>query len=144
LNLNGYCYRCSNPGITVINMHKCLVLTSVVWFAFHVSALRAYPPPDPPPSKLRQLIVAGDLKGAVKVCDSLAEYYRQLGTQPPPDSIAANYEFFMGYYLLAKAQVLALQHDFVAADLSFSEAERSVKPREDGQVGMFDPPWKAL
>jgi hypothetical protein len=125
-------------------MRNSLFLAACICVLFHVSQSQAYSPPDPQPAKIRQLIIAGDFAGAIKVCDYLIGYYRDLGTQPTQDVIAANYTFSMGYYLLARAQIFALQGHFDRAAQSLAEAESSVTLRGGSDPGIFDEPWSGL
>lgn len=96
-------------------------------------------PPDA--LQIRRFVALREYSNAVKVCNELIAYWRDRGKRSPKDSFDANSSFFLGYYLLVRAQIFAIAGDFSGAEQSVSEAERSVTVRGGSEPGILDAPW---
>jgi tetratricopeptide (TPR) repeat protein len=95
----------------------------------------------PAPLQIRRFVAQRDYSSALKVCNELIAYWTDTGKQSPKDAFDANSSFFLGYYLLVRAQIFAIAGDFSGAEQSVGEAERSVTIRGGSEPGILDAPW---
>jgi tetratricopeptide (TPR) repeat protein len=91
------------------------------------------------PKTLRDLVTRGNFQSAVGVTDHAIAYYRDLVAADPrgekPWYSLHNAE--VGFYMCAKAQLLALRGDFVGADRILSEAKTYASNHPSGFVGFL-------
>jgi len=85
--------------------------------------LAAHNPNEFDEGRLPHLVTQGDFQAAVTEADHAIAHYRDLVAARPEGGGSLMLYGMVGYYMCAKAQVLALRGDFVGADRILSEVK---------------------
>jgi tetratricopeptide (TPR) repeat protein len=104
---------------------KAYVATLFLWCLVLPTILAANNPNEFDPGRLPHLVTQGNYQSALTEANHAIAHYRDLvGACPKEDGGSLMlYNAQVGYYMCAKAQLLALRGDFVSADRILSEAK---------------------
>src|SRR6266568_5719551 len=117
---------------------KVCIATLFLWGLVLLPILAAHDPNKFDPRQLILLVIQGNFQSAAAEADHAIAYYRDL-IAADPEKGPYN---LVGYYMCAKAQLVALRGDFVGADRLLSEA----KTYSSGRPGFsgFLNPWEII